>query len=164
MNIEVMKQALDALNEVNDLIKYQYTGSKEAMSALQNACDGAWDATKSVRKAIEETQGITEKKMNKEEMFRKIVELHDKREAYFNSIPADLRSIVFDNEYANSLYKENEILMEQMFGEHYEDVMWYLYEWKTNYWMGGIVSVNGVETKINNLDEYIDWLKRTSGF
>lgn len=43
---------VEALREFSDLIEYQYTGSQEAMSALQNADNkaqkalAAWEATK----------------------------------------------------------------------------------------------------------------------
>ena len=35
MNREILQQALDTLKAWDALIKYQYTGSSEAMSALQ---------------------------------------------------------------------------------------------------------------------------------
>jgi len=35
MNREILQQALDALKEWDALIKYQYQGSSEAMSAMQ---------------------------------------------------------------------------------------------------------------------------------
>lgn len=98
--------------------------------------------------------------MSKEGIFRKIVELHEKREAYFNTIPPDLREFVYDNQYANLLCMENDVLLEQVFGEHFEDVMWFLYEWKAGYTVG----VDGTETVINSLDEFITWLKANSGF
>jgi hypothetical protein len=39
MNREILQQALDALKEWDALIKYQYSGSSEAMSDMQHA---AW--------------------------------------------------------------------------------------------------------------------------
>jgi hypothetical protein len=41
MSRELLQQALDALKDWDGLIKFQYTGSSEAMSAMQYA---AWDA------------------------------------------------------------------------------------------------------------------------
>ena len=46
------KLSLDALVQVECLIEHQYTGSREAMSALQNAADDAQDAITALRKTL----------------------------------------------------------------------------------------------------------------
>ena len=52
MTTEVMKQALDALSDFLALIKYQYSGSREAMSDLQYADNRAVFAVTALRQAI----------------------------------------------------------------------------------------------------------------
>ena len=54
MTTEVMKQALDALSDFLALIKYQYSGSREAMSDLQYADNRAVFAVTALRQAISE--------------------------------------------------------------------------------------------------------------
>ena len=51
-------------------------------------------------------------------------------------------------------------LMKVAFGEHYQSVEWFLYEWKPGFEVG----IDGVETVINNIDDYIAWLKLNEGF
>lgn len=62
-------QTLDALQQVKDLIKHQYSSTREGMSALQNACDaceqalrlhGEHDQTQMLREALQEIKVAAE--------------------------------------------------------------------------------------------------------
>jgi len=98
--------------------------------------------------------------MTREELFRKLYEEEVKRNKWFKSLPLDINSAFFDNEYVNSLYNDNSMLIEKVFDEYAESVSWFLYEWKPGY----EVEFNGKTTKINNIDEYIKWMKSVEGF
>jgi len=55
-HIEAMKQALEALENAEDLIEHQYTGTREAMSYLQNTADDAQEALTALRAAVEQAE------------------------------------------------------------------------------------------------------------
>lgn len=100
--------------------------------------------------------------MNKEQLFRKIVECHRKVDAYVDNIPLDIRSAFFDNEIVNQYAMLNEKLIQEVFVEWAESVNWFIYEWKPGY---GVAPNSGDElTVINNLDEYITYLQLNEGF
>ena len=98
--------------------------------------------------------------MNKEKLFRKLVENNADRDAYFMSIPADISMAFIDNQYVNSLINERDIMLKMIFGDHTYSVEWFLYEWKP----GMEVGFDGNMTAINNIDEYIDFMKTYEGF
>lgn len=98
--------------------------------------------------------------MTKEEIFRKLYDSYLKRETYLDNVPFDLHYAVFDNEYVNLLDADKNILLEAVFGEHKRSIDWFLYEWRPGYEVG----INGVNVKIANIDQYIDWMKVNEGF
>ena len=53
MTKDQMQQVLDALQAVEALIEHEYTGTREAMSALQNAADDAQDAIAIMQAAVD---------------------------------------------------------------------------------------------------------------
>jgi len=96
----------------------------------------------------------------KESLFRKIYELNKQSDIYIKNIPNAISSVIFDNGYVEPQNKIKDILMEVVFGEHCESIEWFLYEWRPGY----SVSYDGYSTVINNIDEYIQWMKRVEGF
>jgi hypothetical protein len=98
--------------------------------------------------------------MTREELFRKLYEEEVRRDNWFKSLPLDINSAFFDNEYVNSLYYENSMLIEKVFDEHAESVFWFIYEWKPGY----EVEFDGKTTKIYDIDGYINWMKYVEGF
>ena len=100
--------------------------------------------------------------MNKEAIFRKLYENNVKRWNYINKLPIDISDAFFDNEYVNLLGNDNDILLSYVFGDHKESIEWFLYEWDPD--TINEVGFNGVTEKIENIDQYIDWMKRNEGF
>lgn len=96
------------------------------------------------------------------EDFREIVEKlmtgKQHRNDYIDKInQADicLSDFIYDNEYTNSVARENDFLIGKLFGEELsEDVFWFLYDWKP----GFDVTANEVTYKINDLNGYIDYV------
>jgi len=58
--------------------------------------------------------------------------LETQSEEYLNSLPTDLIVFVYDNVYANCTGLKVDILGKTLFGEHYETVMWYLYDFEAS--------------------------------
>jgi hypothetical protein len=100
------------------------------------------------------------KMMTKEQLFRNMVALQTVANDYIKQIPTDIQDSFFDNGYVNTIRMMNDELIEVAFGEHYPSVEWFLYEWKPGYEVG----YDGKFTVINNLDEYIEWMKLVEGF
>lgn len=98
--------------------------------------------------------------MTREQIFRKLYDEQVRRDKWFDSLPSDISVAFFDNEYTNSLDVANSMLMAKVFDKYTESVSWFLYEWKPGYEVG----FDGKHTKINNIDEYIEWMKSVEGF
>ena len=60
---------------------------------------------------------------------RQIRALMLQQDAYVASLPADIRTFVFDNAYCDLKDRQNSILAEALFGDLYEDIVWFLYEY-----------------------------------
>lgn len=92
--------------------------------------------------------------MNKTQLIRFLVNEHQKREEYLDSIPTDIRQSVFDNAYVTSIGRVNDALISKLFGEKAESIFWFMYEWEPGY----KESVDGKDIIINNTDDFIDFL------
>lgn len=99
--------------------------------------------------------------MNKEQVFRKIVKLQTDADAWLDTVPRDINSAFFDNDYVNNLRMMIDLLMDQCFDEHSSWVEWFLHEWKPGYEVG---YDNTELVPINNIDDMINWLKAHGGF
>ena len=90
--------------------------------------------------------------MTKTELLKKLRTHQKQRDAYLETIPQDLRSVVFDNEYAENLQAENALLMAAVFGERLNDwVGYFLYEWKPGY---HVTDEHGKEWKLESDEDY----------
>ena len=98
--------------------------------------------------------------MDKETLLRTLHQNEMERNEYLDTVPPDLQSAIFDNTYVNKVWEDNTILLKEVFGDQYLAVEWFLHEWKPGYNVG----VNGVTKTINNIDDYIDWLKEYEGW
>lgn len=98
--------------------------------------------------------------MRLERLFREIYKNHVERTEYLDCIPRDINTFVVDNAYAVNMDQERDMLIKAIFGIWAESVEWFLYEWEPGY----EVSIHGISTKIYNIDEYIDWIKKEEGF
>lgn len=63
------------------------------------------------------------------ELVKKLKKLDNEAEAYLDKLPSEF-NIVFDNTYTSSRGRMLDITMIELFGGMYEDVAWFLYEWK----------------------------------
>lgn len=91
-----------------------------------------------------------------ETIFLEIIKRTSIRETYLNSVPSDIRTAIFDNEYVNQLGITNDILMQCLFGEELlSELLWYLYEWKE----GFEISVEDTKYVINNQEDFFKYIK-----
>lgn len=98
---------------------------------------------------------------DKEFVFRQLYMRNVEREQYIDSIPREFREVILFNKYVDSLVHDCNLLVDCVFGEHADSVNWFLYEWQPGYEVG---LSEGEQTPINNIDEYVDWMKKNEGF
>lgn len=83
---------------------------------------------------------------------------------YLDRIPTDIRSIVFDNEYTGYLSSQTSMLIEQLFDEYTEDIMWFLYEFKVGSAGPHIVDPDGTEYTFYTDEDYYHYLESLGEF
>jgi hypothetical protein len=94
------------------------------------------------------------------DIVRKLKESQIRTDAYTDSIPSDIRLVVIENEYTNELQKQNEMLIESLFGEHGEEVFWFLYEFTLGRSTGPhIKHSDGTEYTFTTYEDYYNYLK-----
>ena len=93
---------------------------------------------------------------SKEKIFRELYANLLKRDEYFDTIPQDINMAFVDNRYVDNLLHERDMLIRLIFGDQSEAIEWFLYEWRPGFEVDGV--------KINNIDEYIDYMKKCEGF
>lgn len=69
------------------------------------------------------------------ELFKGMRSQKEVRDKFIDSIPSSIRVAFFDNEITNSLYKEIEVLSEELFGEELlDDINYFLYDSPVHGW------------------------------
>lgn len=64
------------------------------------------------------------------ELVKVLRKLRLEADEYIDKVPNDLSIYIMDNTYANALGIMNDRLLEAVFGDAYEDVSWFLYEFR----------------------------------
>lgn len=96
----------------------------------------------------------------KEEVFRIIWQQKQLADKFIDSLPRSINEAFFANEYTDAYNVISDTLMMEYFGRHWDSVYWFLYEWK----QGFMVGIYTADTVINNIDEYIEWMKKHENF
>ena len=95
--------------------------------------------------------------MTKTELLRKLRTHQKQRDAYLETIPQDLRSVVWENEYSENLQAENALLMLEAFGEQLNDwAGYFLYEWKPGF---HVTDEHGKEFLLNSDEDYFEFFE-----
>lgn len=71
--------------------------------------------------------------------------------------PSTYSTLIVDDAYVNDLALLNEFLLRRVFPNHYECVMWFLWEWRPGY----SVKQDGLEYIINNVEDYLAFKEQT---
>lgn len=96
----------------------------------------------------------------KEEVFRIIWQQKQLADKFIDSLPTSINEAFFANEFADAYYRISETVMKEYFGRNWDSIAWFLYEWKQGYMVGILTA----DTVINNIDEYIEWMKKHENF
>jgi hypothetical protein len=92
---------------------------------------------------------------------RHLKEMQEKMDQYINTIPRDIRTTFFDNEYVNCLTVQRDRLIGELFNESsvFEDIFWFLYEFEAGKTPGPhIVRPNGIEFTFNYNEDFYKYL------
>jgi hypothetical protein len=100
--------------------------------------------------------------MKKSEIFKRLYSNLKNRDKFIDTLPPYFQEVVFDNDYSSLLHDDNMLLIEHTFGEHTEAIMWFMYEWSPG--MEAYPSKDHEGIAIQNIDEYIDYIKQYEGF
>lgn len=74
---------------------------------------------------------------------------------WLDNINYQIRTVFFDNSYTDSLHKQVDLLMRSTFKDIYEEVDWFIMDWKAGF---TITNKDGKDYIINNLDDFIQYL------
>lgn len=98
--------------------------------------------------------------MNEEliKVLQEVRKLRIEADAYLDSLPSDLSPYVMDNTYVNAVSMIGDKLLKRLFGTMYEDVSWFLYEFKPRetpqIWLA-----DGTPITLNSDDDYYNYLR-----
>lgn len=81
-------------------------------------------------------------------------------QAYLDLIPEDIAQTIFDNNYANMQDRIIVKLLKTILKDYYEDVTWFLYDWKPGY----TITVENTTYVINSLDDYLNYASKELEF
>lgn len=94
------------------------------------------------------------------ELVHTLVKNNKEREDYFDSLPVDLACFFGDNVLINSVLMDNAFILRKYLGESlYEELAWFLYEWKEQDPEYHTITLsNGKEFIISNTQEFIEYI------
>lgn len=91
---------------------------------------------------------------------RKLKDWDTEQEQYIETVPPDIRSIFFDNQYINLLCMQKDALINQLFGDMADDVMWFLYEFEAGKSAGPhCILADGTQYVYNTNEDYYRYLR-----
>lgn len=78
---------------------------------------------------------------------------------YLSTLPYEFRTLLIENKHAESMWEAQSLLMKAAFGEWYEDVYWFLYEFTPGSSPGPhLVLGDGTEYVFNTDEDYYAYL------
>ena len=94
--------------------------------------------------------------------FKKIIKFyiteHFNRYSYIETLPIEIKEVIFDNEFTNNLEKVSDYLLEQIIQKDIlEWIYWYCYEWDEN--NNNMININNISYSIQNVDDLLNMLE-----
>ena len=94
------------------------------------------------------------KAKNVKYLLSEIIRLDQEGDAWLNTVNSQVRDSFYDNGYTEILYKQREMMLKYIFKDIYENVFWFLYDWRIGY----TINKDGKDYSINSLDDFIQYL------
>jgi len=100
--------------------------------------------------------------MTKEQLLRKVYALSRHAEKYFDNTPSndDGKVAAVNNQFVDDHLEIEELLLEEVFAEWWPSISWYLTEPSEK----AVITSDAQHVTINNIDEFINYLKNVQGF
>lgn len=96
------------------------------------------------------------------ELLQELKRLHVLRDEYIDTVPMDLRGVIWDTKYCELLERENDLMLNRVFKDSVEDAYWFLYDFKAGKSKGPHLVENGVEYTFETDDDYYEYLRTQS--
>lgn len=95
------------------------------------------------------------------EVIKRIMAQRKIRDEFIGTLHPSLAGFIFDNPYSLTMDVENDILSEALFGKFYDDVSWFLYEWRPGFTISvNVGSDDEITYTINTEEDYYDYLRK----
>jgi len=92
-------------------------------------------------------------------LVRKLKDMEEEMDQYIDTVPLDLRQVLFDNSYVNGMALQRDRLVEALFGDMAEDIFWFLCEFKAGRSPGPhVILKDGTEFTFNYNEDYYKYL------
>lgn len=92
------------------------------------------------------------------ELVKELKRLDIQAENYISKLPSEF-SIIFDNDYTNCKGLMFDKTAQILFGSMYEDIMWFLYEWKPGNKKPQIWLADGTTYVLETEEDYYKYLE-----
>lgn len=99
------------------------------------------------------------------EVVTELYELKLDSDKYLDSVPSDIREVVYDNRYIDNHYRMFDVTIKALLKDLYYDFSWFLYELSDsvksypNKDNPNITCTNGNQYWIHNLETYLEYAK-----
>lgn len=92
-------------------------------------------------------------------LVRKLKDMEEEMDQYIDTVPSDLRQVLFDNSYVNGMALQRDRLVEALFGDMADDIFWFLCEFKAGKTPGPhVILEDGTEFTFNYNEDYYKYL------
>ena len=98
------------------------------------------------------------------QILSKLKDLDQGGNQWLSSVPREIDAAFFDNPFVDSLNRQNELLLQAVFGELYSEVEWFLYEFdpKAKESLRTITMADtGQKFVITDVDSFVQYLVAT---
>jgi hypothetical protein len=85
----------------------------------------------------------------------KLIKLQKEEHEWIESLNDEIRSVFYENTYVNKILLEHDHILKFALGALYEDVYWFLYEWKPGY----NIQSGDINYVINDFADYMRYLE-----
>jgi hypothetical protein len=93
------------------------------------------------------------------EIVKQLKELIDSQDDYLETVPEDIRDLLFDNKYAALQDLKLQLVMEKLFEDVDEDIYWFLYDFEAGAVGGPHIIKESKEYYIKSNEEYYEYLR-----
>lgn len=88
-------------------------------------------------------------------LLQKLIKLQTEERDWIESLNNEIRSVFYENTYVNKILLEHDHILKFALGDLYDDVYWFLYEWKPGY----NIQSGDINYVINDLNDYMRYLE-----